>query len=113
VSRRALELLRAGGVEPHVRRFLEEPPTPDELASVLAALGVEPHALARRDADEYQALRLSGKTPASELVAALCRHPAILERPIVVAGGRAVIARPPERVEELLGAAGARRPEPP
>jgi arsenate reductase (glutaredoxin) len=106
-SRRALELLREGGVEPDVRRFLEEPPSAGELAKLLGQLGMTPHEIARRDADEYQALRLSEKTPADEMIAALCRHPAILDRPIVVAGERAVVARPPERVKDLLDAGGA------
>ena len=101
-SRRALELLREAGVEPELRRFLEDPPSVTELEEVLARLRVGPHAVARRDADEYQALRLSDRTPGDEMVAALCRHPSILDRPIVVAGERAVVARPPERVRDLL-----------
>jgi arsenate reductase len=50
-------------------------------------------------------LRLSERTPADEMIRALARHPRILERPILVAGERAVVARPPERVHELLPAA--------
>ena len=88
-----------------LRRFLEEPPTPDELSALLARLGVSVHAVVREDADEYQALRLSGRTPHDELVLAVAQHPRILERPILVAGDRAVVARPPERVLELVGGA--------
>lgn len=101
-SRRALELLRERGVEPRLRRFLEEPPTADELGALLRVLGAPPHALARADADEYQALRLSERTPPDELIRALVQHPRILERPIVVCGARAIVARPPERLAELL-----------
>jgi arsenate reductase len=104
-SKRAAELLRARGIEPVLRRFLEEPPTPDELSALLARLGVSVHAVVREDADEYQALRLSGRTPHDELVLAVAQHPRILERPILVAGDRAVVARPPERVLELVGGA--------
>ena len=104
-SKRAAELLRARGVEPVLRRFLEEPPTPEEISSLLAHLGVSVHAVVRRDADEYQALRLSDRTPDEELVQAIAQHPRILERPILVAGDRAVVARPPERVLELVPAA--------
>jgi arsenate reductase (glutaredoxin) len=85
-----------------LRRFLEEPPTEHELAALVAKLGFAPHAVARRDADEYQALRLSDRTPEDELLRALAQHPRILERPIVVAGPRALVARPPERVLELF-----------
>jgi arsenate reductase len=101
-SKRAAELLRERGIEPVLRRFLEEPPTPDELSALVARLGVSVHAVVREDADEYQALRLSGRTPHDELVQAVAQHPRILERPILVAGDRAVVARPPERVLELV-----------
>jgi arsenate reductase len=101
-SRRALEVLREHGVEPELRRFLEEPPSVDELSRLLRRLGVPPQAVARRDADEYQVLRLSDRTPAAEMTAALAQHPRILERPILVSGERAVVARPAERVRELL-----------
>jgi len=103
--KRAAELLRERGVEPVLRRFLEEPPTPDEVSALLARLGVSVHAVVRRDADEYQALRLSDRSPHDELVLAIAQHPRILERPILVAGDRAVVARPPERVLELVPAA--------
>ncbi len=102
-SQRALELLRTRGVEPALRRCLEEPPTPEELATLVGRLGVSPREVARRDADEYQALRLSDRTPDDELLRALAAHPRIVERPIVVHGDRAVIARPPERLLDLLG----------
>ncbi len=101
-SRRALELLRARGVEPVLRRFLEQPPTPEELAQLVRALGLPARALARRDEDEYVALRLSDRTAEEELLQALSQHPRILERPILVGPGGAVLARPPERVLELL-----------
>ena len=106
-SKRALELLRERGVEPVLRRFLEEPPSEEELARLVVALRLPPQELARRDADEYQALRLSDRTRDTELVRAIALHPRILERPILVGGGRAVIARPPERVLELLEALGS------
>lgn len=106
--RRALELLRERGVEPALRRFLEEPPAPEEISGLLARLGVPAHAVVRSDADEYHVLRLSERTPQDELVLAIARHPAILERPIVVAGGRAVVARPPERALDLVLLAAAR-----
>jgi arsenate reductase len=98
-------------VEPVLRRFLEEPPTEEELARLVVALRLPPRELARRDADEYQALRLSDRTADPELVRAIALHPRILERPILVGGGRAVIARPPERVLELLELVG-KKPTP-
>ncbi len=99
---RALLLLRQRGIEPTLRRFLEEPPTAAELGLLLARLGLPPHAVARRNADEYQALRLSDRTPAAELVEVMAQHPRILEVPILVRGARAVVARPAERLLELV-----------
>jgi arsenate reductase (glutaredoxin) len=101
-SRRALELLRERGVEPELRRFLEDPPTVAELEVLFARLGLAPHALARPSEDEYQALRLSERTPRDELVPALAAHPHILEGPFLVTPERAIVARPPERVLEVL-----------
>jgi arsenate reductase len=105
VCKRAVELLRAGGVEPILRRFLEEPPTPAELRDLLGRLALPAHAVARRDSDEYQVLRLSERTPEDELVVALAEHPRMLVAPILVRGDRALVARPPERVRELVPAA--------
>jgi len=100
--KRALELLRARGIEPVLRRFLEEPPTAEELARLFVRLGAGPRAIARKDADEYQALRLSDRTADEDLVRAMTQHPLIVERPILVAGDRAIVAKPPERVLELV-----------
>jgi arsenate reductase len=102
ITRRALALLRDRGIEPGLRRYLEEPPTAEEIRALLRLLGRPAHAVVRPDADEYQALRLSERTPEQELVGAIASHPRILDRPILVAGDRAVVARPPERVLELL-----------
>jgi arsenate reductase len=89
-------------VEPELRRFLEDPPSASELFTLLARLATPPHAVARTDADEYQALRLSERSRDDDLVRAFAEHPRILQRPILVRGERAVVARPPERVLELF-----------
>lgn len=99
---RALELLRQAGVEPELRRYLEEPPSRDELRDLLGKLRLPARAVLRRAEDEVQVLRLSEKTPEEELLEAMAAHPRILERPIFTAGDRAVVARPPERVLALL-----------
>jgi arsenate reductase len=100
--RRALEILRARGHDPELRRYLEDPPSVDELRDLLVKLRSPPHAIARTSEDEYQALRLSERTPRDELIEALAQHPRIIERPILVRGDRAVVARPPERVLEIV-----------
>jgi arsenate reductase len=100
--RRALDLLRARGREPELRRYLEDPPTVEELRDLLDKLGLPPHAIARTSEDEYQALRLSERTSPEEMLQALVQHPRIIERPLLVRGDRAVVARPAERVLEII-----------
>ncbi len=72
-------------------------------AALLGKLGIAPRALLRTGEDEYKALNLadSGLSDA-QLIAAMVAHPKLIERPILVAGERAVIGRPPEKVLELL-----------
>jgi arsenate reductase len=101
-SQAALELLKKNGIEPELRRYLEEPPTVAELEELLRKLGLPAHAIARSKEDEYQSLRLSDRASREELLQAFVAHPAIIERPILVRGERALVARPPERVLELL-----------
>ena len=100
--RRALEILRARGIEPTLRRYLEERPTPDEVRALLKKLCRSAHEVIRPDEDEVRALRLSDRTPEAELVEAIATHPRILERPILATAHRAVVARPPEELFALL-----------
>ena len=102
-SRGALELLEARGLAPTVVRYLETPPSAEELRSLLGKLGIAPRELLRSGEDEYKALGLADSSLSDEqLIAAMVAHPKLIERPILVAGERAVIGRPPEKVLELL-----------
>ncbi|MDX5371330.1 MAG: arsenate reductase (glutaredoxin) [Pseudomonadaceae bacterium] len=102
-SRSALELLEARGLAPQVVRYLETPPSAAELRELLNKLGIAPRALLRSGEDEYKALNLADQNLSDEhLIAAMVAHPRLIERPILVAGERAVIGRPPEKVLELL-----------
>ena len=102
-SRAALELLQARGIEPELVYYLETPPDQAQLRSILAALGLPARALLRTGETEFADLRLADPTLDDEaLIAAMVAHPNLIERPVFVHGGRAVIGRPPERVLELL-----------
>ena len=83
--------------------YLETPPDRATLGRILALLGGPPGALVRRDA-RFRELGLVEADLATreQVVDLLARHPELMERPVVVAGDRAVIGRPPERVGELL-----------
>lgn len=101
-SREALALLKARGIEPEVIEYLKTPPSADEVKGLLKALGGKPSALLRTKEEPYAKLHLSASSTADEVARAIAAHPILLERPVLVAGGKAVIGRPPERVLELL-----------
>jgi len=102
-SRGALELLRSRGIEPDVVFYLEQPPSPDELRELLRMLGLPARALLRTGEAAYTTLGLEDATLDDEaLLQAMSQHPALIQRPVFVHDGRAVIGRPPERVLELL-----------
>ncbi len=102
-SRQALDLLRARGIEPEVVEYLKTPPTAEQLGEILDVLQFEPRDLIRTGEDEYRAAGLDDPALTREqLLDAMVRHPKLIQRPIVLANGRAAIGRPPERVLEIL-----------
>lgn len=101
-SRAALDLVREAGIELPVREYLHDPLTVDELRRIVELLGVRPIEIVRRGEGEYEALGLGDSTPDEEVLRAMAEHPILIERPIVVRGGRAVVGRPPERVREIV-----------
>jgi arsenate reductase len=102
-SRGALELLQARGVTPELVYYLETPPDQEELRWLLGLLGLPARSLLRAGEAEYAALGLDDPSLGVDaLIAAMAAHPRLIERPVFVHGGRAVIGRPPERVLELL-----------
>ncbi|HQR02798.1 MAG: arsenate reductase (glutaredoxin) [Proteobacteria bacterium] len=103
-SRGALEILREKGIRPEVVAYLETPPDAAQLGKLLALLGLDdPRALMRKGEPEYEALGLADAALSKDqLIAAMVAHPRLIERPVFVHKGRAVIGRPPERVLEIL-----------
>jgi arsenate reductase len=102
-SRAALELLRNHGVEPALVLYLETPPDRQALGDIKRALGIPARQMLRTGEPEYAQLNLDDHNLDDEqLLDAIAEHPRLLERPVAVSQGRAVIGRPPERVLELL-----------
>jgi arsenate reductase len=102
-SRATLALLEQHGAPFEVIRYLDHPPSVSELTLLVKQLGLSARALLRAGEVEYRALGLDD--PALDdatLIAAMATHPKLIERPIVVAHGRAVIGRPPEAVLAIL-----------
>lgn len=103
-SREALRRLREAGVEPAITEYLAAPPSPARLREILALLGIDdPRAIMRTGEAVYRELGLAAVTDRDRLLAAIAEHPILLERPIVIRDEtRAVVGRPPERVDELI-----------
>lgn len=102
-SRATLELLEQRGIKPEVVHYLESPPEEEELDRVLRLLGMEPRDLMRRKESVYRELELDdGSLSRQALLNAMHEHPILIERPVVLAGGRAALGRPPENVLDIL-----------
>jgi arsenate reductase (glutaredoxin) len=102
-SRQALDLLRQRGIEPDIVEYLKTPPSAAELKRILKQLGMAPRALMRKSEAPYKEKRLDNpKLTDDQLIAAMVADPVLIERPIVLEGGKAALGRPPEKVLEIL-----------
>jgi len=96
-------ILTERGVDADYVRYLEQAPGREELEQVLAMLGTDdPRAIIREKESVYDELGLAS-AGRDQLLDTMAAHPVLIQRPIVIRDGRAVVARPPERVLELLG----------
>lgn len=102
-SRAALALLEERGIAVDLRRYLDDAPSVRELSAARAALGNPPVIDMMRPAEDiFRASGLSRDDDDETLLAAMAAHPILIERPLAIAGERAVIGRPPEKVLDLL-----------
>jgi arsenate reductase (glutaredoxin) len=100
-SRKTLALLRGKGVEPEIVEYLKTPYSAAQLKTLLAQLGMSAKALVRKK--EAAAAGIDpAKLSEAALLEAMVQHPIIVERPIVVSGGKAALGRPPEKVFSVL-----------
>lgn len=102
-SRTTLQLLKDNGVEPEVILYLDTPPDAGTLTSILNKLNLQPRELMRKGQTEYKDMGLNNEQLSDEdLIAAMLAAPILIERPIVLANGKACIGRPPEAVLKIL-----------
>lgn len=102
-SRQTLQLLQKTGVEPKIIEYLKTPPDAKTLASILDKLGMEPRDLMRKKEAPYKAKKLdNAKLTRKQLIDAMVAEPVLIERPIVLSGGKAALGRPPEAVLDIL-----------
>lgn len=102
-SRRTLALLQERGIEPRVIEYLKQPPSKSRLKAILRLLDMKARELMRCDEAAYRENALDDESLTDdELISAMVKHPILIEQPIVLANGKAVIGRPPERILEIL-----------
>ena len=102
-SRQTLALLEERGIEPEIIAYLDDPPDAGAIGRILDLLGLEPRALIRRKEAAYtDAGRDDPDLARDALIAAMVAHPVIIERPIVLANGKAALGRLPESVLDIL-----------
>jgi len=102
-SRQTLALLQDQGIEPEVIEYLNDTPDATALDDILKKLDMEPRELMRRKEAPYKELGLDDPGLSREaLIAAMVEHPILIERPIVLKGGKVALGRPPENVLEIL-----------
>jgi len=102
-SRQTMALLEENGVTPEIRLYLEEPPSSEELASVISKLGITPRALLRKGQAEYQTMNLADESLSDEdIIDAMVKAPILIERPIVIKEEQARLGRPPEQILDIL-----------
>ena len=102
-SRQTLELIRGKGIEPNIVLYLEDVPSEEDIADALRMLGMKPLDIIRKNEAEFKEHFAGADELTNEQLIDLMRlYPKVIERPIVVNKGRAVIGRPPENVYRIL-----------
>ncbi len=101
-SRNAVTLLEEKGIDAEVVKYLDTPPSKEELVAVLKMLGISARELMRTKEAIYKELNLKDETDEDKLIEAMVGNPKLIERPIVIKDGKAVIGRPIENVEDLF-----------
>ena len=102
-SRQTLEILRARGLEPVIIEYLKTPPSHDKLDKILRLLNFEPRDLMRTKEKEYKQQHLDDPDLSrAQLIDSMIANPILIERPIVLANGKAAVGRPPEQVLNIL-----------
>jgi arsenate reductase (glutaredoxin) len=102
-SRGALDHLQARGADLEVIRYLDEPPSREQLEHIVDHLDVPPGDLVRKDSYFKElGLDASDYTTRDAVIDLLERHPRLMERPVAIKGDEVVLGRPPEKVLALL-----------
>ena len=97
-----MTLLEEKGINADVVKYLENTPSKEQLKEVLKKLNMKASELLRTGEDIYKELNLKDINDEDKLIDIMIEHPILIERPIIIRGDKAVIARPIENLEELI-----------
>jgi arsenate reductase (glutaredoxin) len=100
-SRKTLELLRDSGIEPQIVQYLKTPPSRAELVDMIRAAGIDVRSAVRKREPLYAELNLTDASD-DQLLDAMVEHPILIERPFVITPKGTRLARPMDRVHEIL-----------
>jgi arsenate reductase len=101
-SRNALTYLEEKGIEPQIIKYLDTTPSFEELKNVLKLLKMNPQELMRKGETIYKELNLKDVEDEDSLIKAMIENPKLIERPIIIKGDKAVVARPLENIDTIL-----------
>ena len=102
-SRQTLKLLEEQATGIDVIEYLKNPPTVKKLKEILSLLKIPPRELMRKKETEYKELMLSNSNLSDkDLIESMVKHPILIERPIVLANGKAALGRPPENILNII-----------
>ena len=102
-SREGLKYLEERGEDIRVRLYLKDLLNKEELTQIIKELGIKPSELIRTKEQDYKDLVLKiSDLNENELIDAMVMNPKLIERPIIIKGGKAVIGRPKEKIDELF-----------
>jgi arsenate reductase (glutaredoxin) len=102
-SQQTLELLGEHGIKPIIIEYLKSPPTVEQLKAILALLGIAPRDLMRKKESVYAEYGLGDRSLSdADLIDFMVKYPILIERPVVLANGKAALCRPPAQVLEIL-----------
>ncbi|MFV7790523.1 arsenate reductase (glutaredoxin) [Aliarcobacter lanthieri] len=101
-SRDAMDLLNEKNIKVEVINYLENPPSIEELKDILKKLNIKAKELLRDNEELYVTLNLKDEDNEEKIIEIMVQNPILIQRPIIIKGQKAVIARPIENLKELL-----------
>ncbi|MEM6717714.1 MAG: arsenate reductase (glutaredoxin) [Bacteroidota bacterium] len=101
-SREGLAILENSGKDFEIVKYLDDPLSVDELTEIINLLGIAPLDLVRKNEKIWKENFKGKDLTDSEIIQAMVDHPKLIERPIVIHDGKAVIGRPPEDINKIL-----------